>query len=159
MFAVTYEYLQEYDQQRVVKDPEAKPGRNVNRKRQLETYNKYKDDLRLLAKEMRFVMPHGYFAIWFYVPCPPSWRKKKVMERLYMPHQSTPDCDNLIKAFLDAVCPRKNKAKGEKGNDDRQVHCYAAFKVWVKPEDSCIKVLEYDSAEFVEAFKDGYPTL
>jgi Holliday junction resolvase RusA-like endonuclease len=64
-----------------------------------------------------------------------------------------PDCDNLIKSFLDGICPRKNKSKGEIGTDDRHVHCYAAFKIWVAPEDACIKVVEYDAINFINEFK------
>ena len=68
------------------------------------------------------------------------------------PHQSTPDCDNLLKAFFDSVMPRANKAKGEKGADDRKIHCYAAFKVWVRPENACIKIVEYGGNDFLAAF-------
>jgi Holliday junction resolvase RusA-like endonuclease len=157
LFAVSDEYLIGYDRKRVLADPNAAPGRNLNRKRQLQRYNSYKEDLRKIALERRFVMPHGYFAIWFYIPIPKSWRPAKVKEMLYSPHQSTPDCDNMIKSFLDGIMPRRNKAKGEKGMDDRKVHCYAAFKMWVKPEEAGVKILEYDDIEFMKTFEHGLP--
>lgn len=157
LFAVSDEYLKEYDQKRTLTNPKAIPGRNLNRKRQLQRYNAYKEDLRKLAFEDRFVMPQGYFAIWFYIPIPKSWRPAKVKEMLYTVHQSTPDCDNMIKSFLDGIMPRKNKAKGEKGVDDRKVHCYAAFKIWVRQDEGAVKILEYEDSEFVEAFEHGLP--
>ena len=157
LFAVTDEYLTEYDQKRVLENPQAKPGRNLNRKRQLEKYNAYKQELSWVVKKQGFTMPHGYFALWFYIPHPPSWRPKKVKEMLYKPHQSTPDWDNYIKALFDALMPRKSRTRGEKGVDDRLIHCGAIFKVWVLPEEACIKVVEYEVDEFMKVFKDGHP--
>ena len=46
-----------------------------------------------------------------------------------------------------------------KGNDDRRVHSYAAFKIWVKPEEACIKIVEYEAADYLEVFKDGLPKI
>ena len=147
----------EYDQKRTLENPQAKPGRNLNRKRQLEKYNAYKEELRWIVKKNGFVMPQGYFAIWFCIPYPKSWRKQKIKEMLHKPHQSTPDWDNLTKSLFDALMPRKKRTNGEKGPDDRLVHCGAIFKVWVKPEEACIKVIEYSSESFIDAFKDGSP--
>jgi Holliday junction resolvase RusA-like endonuclease len=124
----------------------------------LEKYNAYKEELRWQIAKMGFEMPVGYFAIWFCIPFPASWmpRKTKCREMEGMPHQNTPDCDNLLKAFFDAVMPRKNKTRQEKGSDDRKIHCYAAFKIWVKPEDACIKIVEYDQSEFMSQFLTYY---
>lgn len=135
-----------------------KPGRNLSRRRQLEKYNAYKQELLWIAMKQKFQMPHGYFALWFYIPHPPSWRKKKIAEMLYKPHQTTPDWDNYIKAMFDGLMPRRNRAKGEKGADDRLIHCGAIFKVWVLPGEACIKVLEYESNEFMDVFKHGHPS-
>ena len=120
----------------------------------MEKYNAYKEELRWLAKQQDFTVPDGYFAIWFCIPFPKSWlpRKKKCRDNENKPHQSVPDADNMIKAFLDALMPRKRRGNGETGKDDRQVHCYAAFKVWVAPENACIKVVEYNSDDFIQAF-------
>jgi Holliday junction resolvase RusA-like endonuclease len=107
-----------------------------------------------------FEMPKAFFAVWFYIPFPKTWLryKKKCLRMHGAAHESTPDWDNLTKALFDALMPRKNKIKGEKGSDDRKVHCGSTFKVWVRPEDACIKILEYDPAEYMAAFKDGHPT-
>ncbi len=187
LFKVSDEYLEEYDKKKVLREVEVpkrltpneqwkilagesierktitkivegKPGRNLSRKRQLEKYNAFKEEVRWLAKKMEFEMPRGYFALWFYVPHPKSWRKKKINEMLYKPHETTPDWDNYIKALFDALMPRKSKTKGEKGTDDRRIHCGAPFKVWVKPEEACIKILEYDKDEFMEVFMHGHPS-
>ena len=77
---------------------------------------------------------------------------------IYTVHQNTPDLDNYLKQLYDSIMPRKNRLKGEKGIDDRKIYCYAAFKVWVPLEEACIKVIEYDAGEFMEAFKHGYPS-
>lgn len=154
LFAVSEEYLQEFDKKQAIDHPQGKPGRNMNRRRQLEKYNAYKEELRWIAKQQDFVMPAGHFAIWFKIPVMKSWRPKKAAEMLYKPHQNTPDCDNMIKAFLDGICPRKKRTKGEKGTDDRHVHCYAAFKIWVPKEESCIVIVEYDEKDFTLAFSE-----
>ncbi len=77
---------------------------------------------------------------------------------LYKPHQSTPDWDNLTKSLFDALMPRKKRTNGETGTDDRQIHCGAIFKVWVLPDEACVKIVEYDTVEFMEAFKHGLPS-
>jgi Holliday junction resolvase RusA-like endonuclease len=156
LFSVSDEYLADYDKKKV--DVDGKLGRNAARKRQLEKYNAFKEEVRHLANKQGFTMPSGFFAIWFYVPHPKSWRKAKIKENLYKEHMSTPDWDNYAKAFFDALMPRKAKSKGEKGSDDRRIHCGAIFKVWVLPSEACIKVLEYDRSDFMEAFKHGHPS-
>lgn len=157
LFSVSDEYLEEYDAKKMAAT--GKMGGNARRKRQLEKYNAYKEEIRWWAAQNSFQMPTGYFAIWFYVPAPVSWRKKKRAEMIGKPHMSTPDCDNLLKAFFDGIMPRKNKTKQEKGSDDRRIHCYVAFKVWVEWDDACIKVLEYNEEDFLDAFVEGAPSL
>ena len=98
------------------------------------------------------MIPDGYFAIWFCVPMPESWRKKKVNENEGKPKVTAPDIDNYCKGFFDALMPRKNKRFGEKGSDDRRIHCFATFKIWVSRGDECIKVVEYDENDFNSAF-------
>ena len=150
LFAVSDEYLQEYDEAKLIET--GKIGGNLRRKRQLEKYNAYKAELRYWVDRTGFKIPHGYFAIWFCIPIPPSWRKKKIAENLGNAHQSTPDFDNLLKAFFDAIMPRKSRTTGEKGQDDRKIHCCAPFKVWVLPDEACIKVVEYEKEDYMRAF-------
>lgn len=150
LFAVEDEYLEDYDQKKILLT--GRKGGNLRRKRQLEKYNAYKEEVRWWAAQNRFQMPLGWFAIWFYIPAPKSWRKKERAEKIGQPHMSTPDCDNLLKAFFDGIMPRRNKTKQEKGSDDRKIHCYAAFKVWCDQDQARIEIKEYDQFEFEAAF-------
>jgi Holliday junction resolvase RusA-like endonuclease len=152
LFAVSDKYLEQYDQKRVLNDPNAKPGRNFNRKRQLEKYNSYKEELRWIAKKQEFVLPSGCFSIHFNIPMPKSWRPKERSLRVNTKHTSKPDCDNLIKSMIDGLIPPKNKSKGEKGRDDKEIWSYAAFKHWVEPENACIIIKEYSEEDFIETF-------
>jgi Holliday junction resolvase RusA-like endonuclease len=62
---------------------------------------------------------------------PKSWSTKKRLSMLGEYHQSKPDIDNLVKAFLDAF-----------GDDDKHVAVIHAGKYWcVEGEAPCI-VLE-----------------
>ncbi len=54
--------------------------------------------------------------------------------------------------------PRRNRISGEKGTDDRKIHNYAAFKVWVEWDDACVKIVEYDEKKFKDAFIHGHPS-
>ena len=150
LFNVTDEYLEEYDQKRIV--THGKLGGNLRRKRQLEKYNAYKQEVNNYAIKSNFIIPHGYFAIWFYIPFPKSWRKKKREEMACKPHVSTPDLDNLLKALFDSIMPRRNRVAGDKGCDDRKIHCYVAFKVWTSDEGK-IEILEYNKEDFASCFR------
>lgn len=152
LFRVSEAVLEGYDAEKELKT--GKRGGNVRRKMQLERYNAYKQEIRNWVAKTGFEMPVAYFLIHFYIAAPKSWRKKDRKEKIGTPHMSTPDLDNLLKAFFDSIMPRKNKTKGEKGSDDRKIHCYAAFKTWADPEDSCIKIVEYQESDYMEAFKD-----
>jgi Holliday junction resolvase RusA-like endonuclease len=130
-----------------------KKARLFNRRTQIETYLMYKDELNSICKRNDFKLPHAYFAMWFYIRVPKSWRMNKVEQFIGMPHQSTPDLDNYTKGLWDGIMPKPNKNKGEKGSsDDRLVHCFTAFKVWSSYEDSCIDIVEYSKDEFMEQF-------
>jgi len=76
---------------------------NLSRKRRLERYNDYKDDLRTLAKKARFEMPVAGMALYFYFPMPKSWsvKKKVILKGQY--HLQKPDIDNLEKGFFDSL--------------------------------------------------------
>ena len=57
----------------------------------------------------------------FSIPMPPSWSQKKRERMMDTPHQQKPDIDNLVKAFLDALC-----------EDDSYVWNVNASKIWGK---------------------------
>ena len=137
--SVTYDYLKGLDEKRLLL--KGKMGTLSARKKQLEIHRAHKKEIAAWVERTGFKMPLGYFAVWFYVPMPASWRKKKRAQMLYNVHQNTPDLDNYLKQLYDSVMPRKNRLRKEKGCDDRKIFCYAAFKVWVEWDDACIKVV------------------
>lgn len=153
---VTYEYLAELDQKRLIE--KGKRGTLESRKRQLEITAAHKQEIKDWVVRNEFRMPLGYFAAWFYVPMPASWRKKKRAEMIYTVHQNTPDLDNYLKQLYDAIMPRKNRLRNEKGADDRKIHNYAAFKVWVPLEEGCMKIIEYGAEQFLHEFRHGHPS-
>lgn len=144
------DYLHRLDEKKRIQN--GKPGGLLRRKRQLVKYMEYKQAVRDWATETGFKMPHGYFALAFCMPMPARWSKKKVREHLLEPHQNQPDSDNLVKALFDSLMPRRNRSGGQKGDDDRKIHCYSAFKLWVLPGDACIRVIEYRKGDFLTEY-------
>lgn len=69
----------------------------------MERYNEYKISLSALAKAQKFTPPEQGGHIIFYIPVPKSWKeyKKKAMHGQL--HSTTPDWDNLAKAFFDSL--------------------------------------------------------
>lgn len=161
--SVSYDYLRTLDDRKLEREiakgkPNPKRGTLEARKRQLEINRAHKQEVMDWVVRNDFKMPLGYAAVWFYVPMPKSWRKKKLDQMLYTVHQNTPDLDNYLKQLYDSIMPRKNRMKGEKGIDDRKIYNYAAFKVWVTWEEACIKIVEYRPEDFEEVFKHGHPS-
>ncbi len=160
---ISDEYLAKLDQQRVFKInkktglPFAKPGGYLARKKYIETSFLHKKEIKAWVERTGFVMPHGGFAVWFYMPMPRSWRPSVRKKMMYQAHQGTPDIDNLFKQLADGIMPRKNRQRGDKGCDDRKIHCYATFKIWVPFEESCIKIVHYDPEAFNYIFRHGHP--
>lgn len=150
------EYLQKLDTRRMLE--KGKNGGLVRRRRQLDKAESHKQELLFWVASNGFKMPLGYFAMWFYVPMPPSWRESKRKKMKYTIHQNMPDIDNFIKKTFDGIMPRRNRAAHQKGADDRKIHCYTTFKVWVEWEEACIKILEYNETDYIEAFKHGHPS-
>lgn len=150
LMKVDYDRVKVYDDRKL--SATGKRGNNVALKRQMERYASFKENMRLLALKKGFNLPEGFFAVWFCVPMPESWRNKKVEANLNKPKITAPDADNYLKGIFDALMPRKNKRFGETGSDDRRIHCFAVFKIWVRRGDECIKIVEYDSKEFMNEF-------
>jgi len=75
----------------------------LKRLMRLERYNQYKIDLLTEAKLNRFQLPSQGASITFFIPCPRSWSMKKKKAHHGRIHQSTPDLDNLLKAFTDSL--------------------------------------------------------
>lgn len=150
LFAVTDEYLEGLDLRKL--EENGKKGGALRRKRQLEKYNAYKEELQYWAKKLNYQLPSGYFGIWFYVPFPKSWTKKKCLIMAGKPHMDTPDLDNMIKALLDGFMPRRNRAAGDTGADDRRIHNYIPFKIWCPAGEEKIVISEFTEADILSLF-------
>lgn len=94
----------------------------------LERYNQYKIDLSALAKQIRFTPPEQGGHLSFYIPVPRTWKKYKKEQHHLQLHQSTPDWDNLAKAFFDSLLHQ------DKGIADIRV-----TKKWVNQETGWIE--------------------
>ena len=157
LLKVSDNYLEGLDAKKFAESGGGKRGRNLSRKRQLEKYFAYKDELRYLADKQGFVMPMGCFCVTFYIEHPRTWRKKKVAEMVGKPHQSKPDADNMLKSLFDALIPKKNRSAGQKGKDDKELWSYSVFKYWAEEGGGRIEISEYDESEYLDSLggKDG----
>jgi len=82
-------------------------------------YYAYKDTLALQRRG--WVMQRSGLHIYFCMPMPPSWSKRKTEKMAYSPHMQTPDIDNLVKAFFDALTL-----------EDKDIWNLQATKLWSK---------------------------
>ena len=94
----------------------------------LERYNEYKVTLCGLAKAQKFTPPEQGGHLTFYIPVPRTWKKYKKEQYHLQLHQSTPDWDNLAKAFFDSLMHQ------DKGIADVRV-----TKRWVNQETGWIE--------------------
>lgn len=62
-------------------------------------YRAFCDHVRLLG----VVLPEAGAHVTFILPMPPSWSKKKRLQHDGQSHQAKPDCDNMLKALMDAI--------------------------------------------------------
>jgi len=95
----------------------------------LERYNKYKIDLSATAKSIRFCPPEQGGHLTFYIPVPKTWKKYKKEQFHLQLHQSTPDWDNLAKAFFDSLL-----------SEDKQIADIWVTKKWVNQDTGWIEV-------------------
>ena len=81
------------------------PNHADPRKRQRDAvrrYFEYKNKVVSSCNECGYCLGETLDII-FYLPMPNSWSKKKKEAHQFKPHQSRPDIDNLLKAFMDAL--------------------------------------------------------
>lgn len=91
-------------------------------------YRAFCDELRLKTRGLK--LEHT-LRLHFILPMPRSWSKRKRAQHLGRPHQQTPDLDNLIKAFADALY-----------EDDKAIHTVFARKTWGEEGSITISNLE-----------------
>lgn len=105
----------------------------LKRLMRLERYNQYKIDLSALAKAKKFVPPEQGGHLIFYIPVPKSWKKYKKEMMHNQLHQSTPDWDNLAKAFFDSMLA-----------EDKQIADVRVTKKWINQENGWIEFIKND---------------
>ena len=110
------------------------PG--LKRLLRLERFNNYKVELGAEAKRKQFTMPPIGCSITFFIPVPPSWSKKKKKLHHGRFHQSKPDLDNLLKAFMDSLMA-----------EDKQIAHIELSKRWVDFETGSIEISYKDYEE------------
>jgi Holliday junction resolvase RusA-like endonuclease len=138
----------------IAKTLKSKPN-YVRTRRYILKYFDYKDTLKAMAKEQCFIMPQDAFFMWYFMPMPKSWTKKKKAEMAFKMHKNKKDCDNIGKGIFDALAPRKSNFAPEKtlGIDDRVISSYANAKVYI-PDGISLKpgiaIIEYDVSWFMK---------
>lgn len=98
----------------------------------LEKYNEYKLSLAEIARKKSFTPPEQGGHLVFYIPVPKTWKKYKKEEMHLKLHQSTPDWDNLSKAFFDALL-----------SEDKFIADVRVTKRWVNSEKGWIEFINY----------------
>lgn len=71
-------------------------------------YWKYKDDLNKLANSNQYKIKNK-LKVKFYLSMPKSWSSRKKTRMDKKPHDSKPDLDNLLKAFMDCLMENDSK--------------------------------------------------
>lgn len=86
----------------------------------VKRYRAFCNELRWLHKK-QLIVPENVLCVnlTFIMAMPKSWSFKKKADMSGEPHRQTPDIDNLVKAFLDAIC-----------EDDKFVPGINACKEW-----------------------------
>jgi Holliday junction resolvase RusA-like endonuclease len=129
----------------------------VRTRKYLMKYFEYKDELKLHGQKIGFIMPQDAFFMWFFMPMPKSWTKKKKALMAFKLHKNKKDTDNLSKAIKDALAPRKSNfvLGAQPAMDDRVISSYANAKIYL-PDAHADKVgvliVEYDVNEFLTDF-------
>lgn len=129
----------------------------VRTRRYLIKYLEYKDAIRDHGEKTGFIMPQDAFFMWFFMPMPKSWTKKKKAAMAFKLHKNKKDTDNLSKAIKDALAPRKSNfvTSNHSAIDDRVISSYANAKIYL-PDEFADKVgvliVEYDINDFLRRF-------
>ena len=117
-------------------------GYSYRRKKSLEKYFGFKDELAFWFKKNNIEPPYSSFSIEFRMPIGASIRAKEYEKRLGADHDLRPDFDNCVKAFLDAFKKRKTMMWFDY-NDCVSNRIFIS-KVWCKAGDEGIRIREYD---------------
>jgi Holliday junction resolvase RusA-like endonuclease len=135
----TDEYLKEYDKKRLMT---GKQGYTYRKKKQIEKYYAFKDELAFWFKKNKIEPPYKNFSIQFRLPIGDSIRPKIAESRVGKDHEQRPDVDNMNKAYLDSF----NKRKTMMWFDYKDCITNRIFisKVWCRQGEEGIRIREYD---------------
>jgi len=113
--------------------PKARPRVTARGTYMPPAYTKYKEELRIIAKENGYKLDSASLNIYFYFTVPKSCKGKKLSEKerddlIGEYHKGTPDLDNLIGAFMDAMLDNDSsiasiKASKFYGDEDSIIVC------------------------------------
>jgi len=131
----------------------AKPS-YARTKTYLDKYFAYKDSLKAHGEKIGFIMPQDAFFMWFFIPMPKTWTKKKKAVMAFKLHKNHKDTDNLSKAIKDALAPRKSNfvAGSMPAMDDRVISSYANAKIYLPmgyEDQAGTLIMEYETNEFL----------
>lgn len=104
---------------------------NYMMKKRLERFNEYKKRLKELADEKQLVIPDSGFSIYYYLPEPKRWSKKKRIAMNGQLHKQLLDVDNLTKPIFDVLRPQ----------DKGIAQISGVGKFWVNQESGYIEIL------------------
>lgn len=90
-------------------------------KRRIERMNRYRENLAFLAKQAGFELPVCGFSVYFYLPIPKQWAKKKREQYHGQLHMEKPDVDNMTKLMFDSLSIK----------DERVAQLSGLGKFWV----------------------------
>jgi Holliday junction resolvase RusA-like endonuclease len=84
------------------------------RQRKIVTqYLAFKKSIKLQAALLKFTLPKVFEAVYF-IPMPDTWSEKKKEKMNGLPHEQTPDTDNLTKALKDCLLDQDSSVWNEK---------------------------------------------
>jgi len=133
------EYLKKYDAERLLK---GKQGYAFRKKKQIEKYYCFKDELAFWFKKNNITPPYKNFSIQFHIPVGSSIRPKIAEKRIGKDHEQKPDVDNTTKAFFDSFNKRNTMTWFD--YKDSITNRIFLSKVWCKEGDEGIRIREYD---------------
>lgn len=92
-------------------------------------------ELRWLADKYQYKLPSD-LTIRFFVTMPLSWSRKRRLSMDGQPHQQTPDCDNMVKFFLDSLTyqPKDMARLKQPKESDAHIWHIDATKYWTSKD-------------------------
>lgn len=122
--------------------PRQSQGDKFNPSKRVLDYRAFCDMLWVQARNAGYILDNKIpLSICFTIQMPKSWTKKKKLEMNGKAHTQTPDTDNLIKAFKDALAKQ-----------DSHIWSYGGMKkIWGRePKITVYQDWEWLNKEFYE---------